>query len=130
VAMEHRRSWTSTFDGVDHRIEVVYRALSGWMEIEVDGVRQARGWREWQTVVGGANLSCAIGGHRVDARVTQPFAQQTYAFALRIDDQLQPGSDPQPEPRALKRQTLLALGMLALTVFAITAATTIIRTLT
>lgn len=128
--MEHRRSWTATLDDVDYRIDVIYHALSGWMEIEVDGVRQARGWREWQTVVGGANLSCDIGAHRVDARITQPFARQDYAFALTIDGQLQPGSDPQPEPRALKRQTLLALGALALTIFVITAATTIVRTLT
>ena len=128
--MEHRRSWTATIDGVDHRIEVIYRALSGWMEIEVDGVRQARGWREWQTVVGGANLSCDIGAHRVEARITQPFAQQTYAFALTIDGQLQPGSDPQPEPSALKRQTLKALGALALMIFVTTAAITIFRTLT
>ena len=127
--MEHRRSFTATLDGVDHRIEVVYRALTGWMEIEVDGVRRARGWREWQTVVGGANLSCAIGGHRVDARVTQPFGQQDYAFALKIDGHLQPGSDPQPEARALKRQTLVAIGLLAVTIFVLTAATTILRTL-
>ena len=81
--MERRHSWTSTIDGVDHRIEVIYHALTGWMEIEVDGVRQARGWREWQTVVGGANLSCTIGSHRVDARVTQPFGAQDYSFALQ-----------------------------------------------
>ena len=100
VVMERRHSWTSTIDGVDHRIEVIYHALTGWMEIEVDGVRQARGWREWQTVVGGANLSCTIDSHRVDARVTQPFGAQDYSFALRIDGELQPGSDPQPEPRS------------------------------
>jgi hypothetical protein len=127
--MEHRRSWTGSVDGVDHRIDVVYRALTGWMEIEVDGVRQARGWREWQTVVGGAELSCDIDGHRIDARVTQPFGKQDYAFALRIDGQLLPGSDPQPEPRALKRQTLVAVGVLALTIFLVTAATTIVRIL-
>lgn len=130
MVMEHRRSWTSTLDGVDHQIEVIYRALSGWMEIEVDGVRLARGWREWQTVVGGANLSCKIGGHRVEARITQPFGTQAYAFALSIDGQLQPGSDPQPEPSALKRQTLRALGVLALGVFLVTCVITIFRTLT
>lgn len=128
--MEHRRTWVSRLDGVDHRIEVIYRALSGWMELEVDGVRQARGWREWQTVVSGANLSCDIGGHLVEARITQPFAQQTYAIALKIDCQLQPGSDPQPEPSALKRQTLKALGLLAMGVFLVTSAITILRTLT
>ena len=130
MVMEHRRSWTATVDGVDHRIDVVYRALTGWMEIEVDGARLARGWREWQTVAGGANLSCAIDGHRVDARITQPFARQDYAFALKIDGQLQPGSDLQPEPRALKRQTLAAIGLLAAAIFVVTAATTILRTLT
>jgi hypothetical protein len=88
--MEHRRSWTATVDGVDHRIDVIYATLSGWMSIEVDGARQARGWREWQTVIGGAALSCDLDGHRIDARVTQPFGKQDYAFALRIDGQLLP----------------------------------------
>jgi hypothetical protein len=127
--MEHRRTWTMDVDGVKRRIDVVYRALTGWMEIEVDGVRQARGWREWQTVVGGAQLSCVVDGHRVEARVTQPFGRQDYAFALKIDGVLQPGSDPQPEPGALKRQTLQAVGVLALVIFVVVAGTTILRTL-
>jgi hypothetical protein len=114
--MEHRRSWTATLDGVDRRIEVVYKALSGWMSIEVDGHQHKRGWREWQTVFGGALLSCELGGHRIDARVTQPFGQQVYSFALKIDGELQPGSDPQPEPRALKRQTLIAIGWLTIAI--------------
>jgi hypothetical protein len=28
--MEHRRSWTATLAGVEHRIDVIYRVLSGW----------------------------------------------------------------------------------------------------
>jgi len=115
--MEHRRAWKATIDGVDHRIEVVYAGLSGWMTIEVDGQRAARGWREFQTVFGGATLSCALGRHLVEARVTQPWGQQQYAFALAIDGALQAGSDAQPEPRALKRQTLGALAVLATVIF-------------
>jgi hypothetical protein len=118
--MQHRRSWTATLNGVDHRIDVVYAALSGWMSIEVDGERRQRGWREWQTVFGGADLSCQLDGHRLDARVTQPWGRQEYAFALRIDGELQPGSDPQPEPGNLKRQTLIAIGLLALLIFVVT----------
>jgi hypothetical protein len=118
--MQHRRSWTATLNGVDHRIDVVYAALSGWMSIEVDGERRQRGWREWQSVFGGADLSCELDGHRLDARVTQPWGRQEYAFALRIDGELQPGSDPQPEPGNLKRQTLIAIGLLALLIFVVT----------
>jgi hypothetical protein len=129
VVMERRRTWTATLDGVDHQIDVVYAALSGWMSIEVDGLQRVRGWREVQTVIGGANLSCVIDGHRLDARVTQPFGQQVHAFALRIDGELQPGSDPQPEPAALKRQTLIAIGVLALGIFLVTAAAQILRIL-
>jgi hypothetical protein len=112
--MEHRRTWSVTLDGVDHRIDVVYKALSGWMSIEVDGQRRQRGWREWQTVFGGAVLSCDLGGHRLDARVTQPYNRQEYSFALKVDGELQPGSDPQPEPGRLKRDTLIAIGWLTL----------------
>jgi hypothetical protein len=120
VVMQHRRSWTATLNGVDHRIDVVYAALSGWMSIEVDGERRQRGWREWQSVFGGADLSCELDGHRLDARVTQPWGRQEYAFALRIDGELQPASDPQPEPANLKRQTLIAIGLLALLIFVVT----------
>jgi hypothetical protein len=120
--MEHRRAWNATIDGVDHRIEVVYAGLSGWMTIEVDGQRAARGWREFQTVFGGATLSCALGRHFVEARVTQPWGQQQYAFALAIDGALQPDSDPQPEPRALKGQTLRALAVMAIVIFISTLA--------
>ncbi|HUP55733.1 MAG TPA: hypothetical protein VM408_09525 [Methylomirabilota bacterium] len=101
---------------MDHRVDVIYRALSGWMSIEIDGQQCKRGWREWQTVFGGAVLSCDIDGHRVEARITQPFQQQVYSFKLKIDDAVQPGSDPQPEPGNLKRQTLIAIGWLTLSI--------------
>ena len=114
--MEHRRSWTVTLDGVDRRIDVVYKALSGWMSIEVDGQRRQRGWREFQTVFGGAVLWCDLDDHRLEARITQPFQQQLYSFALKIDGEVQAGSDPQPEPGNLKRQTLIAIGWLTLSI--------------
>lgn len=109
AVMEHRRQWTVTVGSRTRTVEVVYAALFGWMSIEVDGVRRARGWREWQTVVGGATLSADVDGHRLEARVTQPFGRQEYAFALRLDGTLLPGSDPQPEPRAVTRQTRIAI---------------------
>ena len=115
--MEKRRAWNAEIDGAEHRIEVVYAGLSGWMTIEIDGERAARGWREFQTVFGGATLSCVLGRHRVDARVTQPWGQQQYAFALAIDGTPLPGSDPQPDPRASKRQTLGSLAVLAIVIF-------------
>jgi hypothetical protein len=117
--LERRRSWTIDVDGDQHRVDVVYAALSGWMTIEVDNERCARGWREWQTVLGGAVLSCKVGVHELEARVTQPWGRQDYAFALRVDGQLQLGSDVQPQSGALKRQTLLAIGGLALALFLI-----------
>ena len=126
MAFEHRRSWTATLDGVDRRIDVVYKAMSGWMSIEVDGARRQRGWREWQTVFGGAVLSCDLDGHRIEARVTQPYGQQVYSFALRIDGELQAGSDPQPEPGNLKRQTLIAIGWFTLVIGVIVVATQIL----
>lgn len=109
MVMEHRRSWTASLDGVEHRVDVIYAALLGWMTIEVDGEQCRRGWREWQTVFGGADLSCEVNGHRLDARVTQPFGRQAYAFALRIDGEVQPGSDFQPGSGWLKRQTLIRI---------------------
>jgi hypothetical protein len=107
--MEHRRQWTVTINSRTRIVEVVYAALFGWMSIEVDGVKRARGWREWQTVVGGATLSTDVDGRRLEARVTQSFGRQEYAFALRLDGALLPGSDPQPEPRAVTRRTRIAL---------------------
>jgi hypothetical protein len=120
MVMEHRHSWTVTLDGVDHKIDVVYAALLGWMSIEVDGERRKRGWREWQTVFGGAELSCDLDGHRVQARVTQPYGRQQYAFALSIDGELQPGSDEQPEANQLKRQTLIFFGVVMAAIFIFT----------
>jgi hypothetical protein len=127
--MQQRRSWSVRIEGADRRIDVVYAALSGWMSIEIDGQRCARGWREFQTVLGGARLSCLLAGHALDARVTQPWGRQDYAFALTVDGVLQPGSDPQPEPRALKRQTLRAIGLLALGIFLVTFVTTVVSRL-
>jgi hypothetical protein len=109
AVMEHRRAWTVAIGSGTRTVEVVYAALFGWMSIEVDGVRQARAWREWQTVVGGASLSVEADGHRLQARVTQPFGRQEYAFSLRLDGELLPGSDPQPEPRRLTRETRVAI---------------------
>lgn len=114
MVMEHRRAWSVTLDGVEHRVDVIYRALTGWMSIEVDGQQCKRGWREWQTVIGGAVLSCEVAGHRLEARITQENLQQFYKFALRVDGQLMPGSDPQPEPKKLKRGTLIAFGWMTL----------------
>jgi hypothetical protein len=82
----------------------------------------ARAWREWQSVWGGAELSCTAGGHHLDARVTQPYGRQEYSFALRVDGNLQPGSDDLPPPRAVKRNVMVALGVLALVVAIITLA--------
>jgi hypothetical protein len=124
--MEHRRSWAVTLDGVDRRIDVVYKALSGWMSIEVDGEQCKRGWREWQTAFGGAVLSCDVAGHRVEARVTQEHLQQVYKFALRIDGTLVPGSDLQPEPRNLRRGTLIAFGWMTLSIAVIVVVTQIL----
>ena len=124
--MEHRRSWAVILDGVEHRVDVVYGALVGWMTIEVDGERCKRGWREWQTVFGGAELSCDIAGHRLEARITQENLQQVYKFALRVDGQLMPGSDPQPEPKNLKRGTLIAFGWMTLSIAVIVVVTQIL----
>jgi hypothetical protein len=127
--MEHHRTWVVSLDGVDRHVDVVYAAVFGWMSIEVDGVRKARGWREVQTVIGGATLSCAIDGHRLEARITQPFGRQEYAMALAVDGALEPGSDAQPAPGALKRQTLKALGGIALVVAVTTLVAQLLRQL-
>jgi hypothetical protein len=114
------RSWTVAIDGVPHAVRVEYAAMFGWMSIFIDDVRVARRWREWQSVWGGAELSYTLGGHRLDARVTQPYGRQEYSFALRVDGTLQPGSDDLPPPRAVKRNTIVALCVLALVVAVIT----------
>ncbi len=97
-----------------------YAALLGWMSIHVDGARVARAWREWQSVWGGADLSCDLAGRRLHARVTQPYGRQEYSFSLSVDGVIQPGSDDLPPPRAVKRNTVLALGALALIVALVT----------
>jgi hypothetical protein len=127
--MEHRRSWTVELPERRMRIEVIYRALFGWVSIEVDGRQQARAWREFQTVFGGATLACDVKGHRIEARVTQPFSRQEYAFALRVDGELQPGSDPQPEPSSLRRQTLIAIAGVAVTALLIAFVLQVVRQL-
>lgn len=104
-----------------------YAALFGWMSIFIDGARVARGWREWQSVWGGAELSCDIRGHRVDARVTQPYGRQEHSFALRVDGNVQPGSDDLPAPRTVMRNTILALGVVALLVAALTLLSQLLR---
>ncbi len=114
--LEFDRSWTVTLDGIPHTVRIEYAAMFGWMSIFIDGVRVARRWREWQSVWGGAEVSCTVDGHRLDARVTQPYGRQEYSFALRVDGALQPGSDDLPPPRAVKRNTIVALGVLALVV--------------
>jgi hypothetical protein len=118
--LRFERSWMVAIDDIPHTVCVQYAALFGWMSIFVDGVRVARGWREWQSVWGGADLSCTLGGHRLDARVTQPYGRQEYSFALRVDGALQPGSDDLPPSRTVKRNTIVALGVLALMVAVIT----------
>jgi hypothetical protein len=114
------RSWVIQLDGVTHTIVVEYAAMFGWMSIYVDGIRKVRGWREWQSVWGGATLSTDIGVHRLEARVTQPFGRQEYSFALRVDDVIQPGSDTLQPPSRVKRNTIVALGGIALIVSVMT----------
>jgi hypothetical protein len=120
LMLEFRRSWLVALDGVEYEVVVEYAAMFGWMSILIDGARAARGWREWQSVWGGAELSTDVAGHRVEARVTQPYGRQEYSFALRVDGIVQPGSDDLLSRSAVKGNTILALGALALLVAAIT----------
>ncbi len=107
-------------DGVPHLVAVEYAIFSGFMAIELDGVRVARAWREWQTVVGGANLGTRIGAHELDARVTQTYGSQTYLFAVTLDGETVPGSDVQPTPRQVGQSTAASLVVLGTTVAVIT----------
>ena len=86
-----------------------------------------RAWREWQSVWGGAELSCDLAGGRLHARVAQPYGRQEYSFALSVDGVVQPGSDDLPPPRAVKRHTVMALAALALVVAAVTVMTQLYR---
>lgn len=117
--LEHRHSWQVTLDGHPHAVDVIYLALFGCMSIEIDGVQRARAWREFQTVWGGADLTCNLDGHILAARITQPYGRQEYSFALSIDGAIQEGSDLLPPPGGIKRQTLRALAALAVIVFVI-----------
>ena len=110
-----RRHWDVELDGRPHVVDVEYAMLTGFMTVLVDGTRLARGWREWQTVVGGAVVAGVIDGHRIEARITQQFGGQDYRFALMVDGQVQPGSDDLPAPRAVRQASLKALlGIMAL----------------
>jgi hypothetical protein len=99
---------------------VQYAMLSGFMSIEIDGQRVARAWREWQTVVGGANLGAQLDGHTLSARITQRFGTQTYLFSVRLDGEILDGSDPQPAPSQVMRQTWAGIFVLAIAVAVIT----------
>jgi hypothetical protein len=94
--LERRRTWQVTLDGQQREVVVVYEGLLGWMSIEVDGQRRARGWREFQSAFGGATLAAEVDGHRIEARVTQPYMIQEYSISLTIDGQIQSGSDALP----------------------------------
>jgi hypothetical protein len=122
-----RRTWPVELDGRVREITVEYASLSGFMTILVDGSRLARAWREWQTVFGGAVVTSDLDGHRIEARITQPFGVQTYSFALTVDGRLEPGSDDLPPPPAVKRSTLGAIGALALVIFIVTFVMTLLR---
>ncbi len=128
--MQHRRAWSVRLDDRTYQIEVIYAALSGWMTIEVDGKRFARGWREWQTAFGGATLGGDLGGRRIEARITQPFDRQEYAFALRVDGELHPDSDPQPEASDLKSRSLRTAILAGLVTAVVVAAVQIVSRLT
>ena len=100
--------------------------MSGWMSIEVDGERR--------NVAGGSGRRCSgVPYWRATSTVIAStrgsrsrYGQQVYSFALMIDGALQPGSDPQPEPGKLKRQTLIAIGWLTLVTASIVATTRIL----
>jgi hypothetical protein len=121
--MTFRRVWQVTVDGVEHEVAVEYAALSGWMSIFVDGARVARAWREWQSVWGGAELSCDVAGRRLHARVAQPFGRQEYSFALSVNGVIQPGSDDLPPPRRVKRNTVIGISAMALIITAVVVLT-------
>jgi hypothetical protein len=122
-----RRLWDVELDGRPHVVDVEYAMLSGFMTVLVDGSRLARGWREWQTVVGGAVVAGVVDGHRIEARITQQFGGQEYRFALTIDGSVQPGSDDLPVPREVNRSTLRALLGLVAVVAVVTFVWTVLR---
>ena len=101
-----------------HHVVIDYKALTGFMSIEVDGQRVVRGWREFQTIWGAAKLTCSVGGRRIDALVTQPLGQG-YRFALQLDGVALPGSDAQTSSSAVNRSTLAGLAFLWNTLLAV-----------
>ncbi len=122
-----RRTWAVELDGRVRHVTVEYVILSGFMTILVDGTRLARAWREWQTVFGGAVVTGEVDGHRIEARITQPFGAQAYSFGLTVDGRIEPGSDDLPPSRAVKRSTVRSLGALALVVFVVTFVMALLR---
>ena len=66
-------------------------------------------------------------GHRIEARVTQPFGSQDYSFALSVDGRLEPGSDDLPAPSTVKRSTLRGAAALVLVIFVVTLVTSLLR---
>ena len=122
-----RRTWAVDLDGRTREVTVEYASLSGWMTILVDAERLARGWREWQTVFGGAVVSGELEGHRIEARVTQQFGTQDYSFALIVDGRSEPGSDDLPAPSTLKRSTVRGAAALVFVIFLVTLVTSLLR---
>ena len=122
-----RRTWPVDLDGRPREVTVEYASLSGWMSVLVDGERLARGWREWQTVFGGAVVSGEVDSHRIEARITQQFGTQDYLFALFVDGRLEPGSDDLPVASTLKRSTLRGAAALVLVIFVVTLVTSLLR---
>lgn len=117
-----RREWRVSVDDETHLIAVEYAMVSGWMSIELDGSRVARGWREWQTVFGGANLGASLGAHQLAARVTQTFGAQDHRFSLSLDGAILPGSDVMPTPRQGGQSTAAGIATIGTIVAAFTLA--------
>ncbi len=105
-----------------HLVAVEYAMISGWMSIAIDGRRAARGWREWQTVFGGASLGASLGAHQLAARVTQTFGAQDHRFSLSLDGAILAGSDDMASPRQVGQNTAAGIATIGTIVAAITLA--------
>ena len=125
--MTVRRRWAVVLDGRERVVSVVYAKVSGFLSIEVDGERVARGWREWQTVVGGATLEATIGDHLFAARVTQVFGSQAYQVELRQDGQRLLGSDDLGPPSQVLRRSVRAFLVVMLIIAVVTVMGVLIR---